>query len=70
MSQFETKVKEGKKMTAEVTTWKMSEEERLAYLEKHPVKRVNSFKKRDFKWRSEKGAKSRWNKDKEPNING
>lgn len=49
-------------MIGQVTTRTMSEEERLAYLEKHPIKKHPTFKKRDYKWRGEKANKSRWNK--------
>lgn len=54
----------------EVKVWYMTEEERLAYIKKHPIrpadeseKRGSSFsdlhtlrRKKDYKWRSEKGA--------------
>lgn len=57
-------------MLSKVTTWQMTEEERLAYIKKHPIrpasedeKRGASYtdihdkrKKKDYKWRSEKGA--------------
>ncbi|MBT2722296.1 hypothetical protein [Bacillus sp. ISL-46] len=51
----------------QVTTWQMTEEERLAYIEKHPI--VKTKKERpvnfhtdypDYKWRGKKAADSRW----------
>lgn len=46
-----------------VEVWQMTEEERLAYIEKHPVKPVQKGKKRsgiDYKWRGKKAAESHW----------
>jgi hypothetical protein len=47
----------------QVTKWQMTEEERLAYIEKYPIKptkneRPVSFKTDypDYKWRVDKGA--------------
>lgn len=51
----------------QVTTWRMTEEQRLEYIKKHPV--VRTKKERpvnfttdypDYKWRGKKGADSRW----------
>jgi hypothetical protein len=53
-------------MLGNVTVWKMTEEERLAYIEKHPIKSIKKKRKRmkefpiDYKWRGEKGSDSRW----------
>jgi hypothetical protein len=53
---------------SKVTVWYMTEEERQAYIKKHPI--VKTKKERpvnftsdqpDFKWRGNKGAASRWN---------
>jgi hypothetical protein len=47
----------------------MTEEERLAYIEKHPIKPSSNPKKKreacadkpiDYKWRGEKGKESRY----------
>lgn len=50
--------------------WKMTEEERLAYIEKHPIKPTKKATKKadsafvniktDYNWRGKKGAQSRW----------
>jgi hypothetical protein len=54
-----------------VTVWQMTEEERLAYIEKHPIiptkkKRNESFDNihTDYKWRGAKANESRY-KDKD-----
>jgi hypothetical protein len=61
----------------QVTVWKMTEEERLAYIEKHPItpkkKRPNkgitfatdnpNLTPIDWNWRWKNGVESRW-KDK------
>ncbi|MBT2727855.1 hypothetical protein J7E63_12990 [Bacillus sp. ISL-75] len=56
----------------QVTTWQMTEEERLAYIEKHPVKPTKKAKKKeafenihtDYKWRGVKANDARYkNKD-------
>ena len=53
-------------MLSKVHTWKMSEEERLAYIEKHPIKPTKKPKRSstidhiDYKWRGKKGNESRW----------
>lgn len=49
-------------MISEVITWKMTKEERLAYIKKYPIKPVKAKGKKDFKWRGKKGAasNSRW----------
>jgi hypothetical protein len=53
----------------QVTVWKMTEEERLAYIEKHPIKSTKKerpvtfatdYPYPDYKWRGQKGANSRW----------
>jgi hypothetical protein len=56
-------------MTGKVTTWVMTEEERLAYIKKHPIKQTKKTKSiyfegdyPDYKWRSEKGNAARWEK--------
>ncbi|MDQ0412709.1 hypothetical protein [Mesobacillus stamsii] len=52
-----------------VETWFMTEEERLAYIEKHPIKPTKKPKRSsniefiDYKWRSEKATESRWGKN-------
>jgi hypothetical protein len=57
-------------MLSKVHTWKMTEEERLAYIEKHPIKPRKKPKRSatidhvDYKWRGDKAAASRWG-DKE-----
>jgi hypothetical protein len=50
-----------------VTVWQMTEEEKLAYIEKYPIvktkkERPVNFKsdQPDYKWRGQKGADSRW----------
>ncbi|MEH7093956.1 hypothetical protein [Neobacillus vireti] len=53
----------------QVTVWYMTEEERLAYIEKHPIKPTKKAKRnepfeniyKDYKWRGNKGAENRWN---------
>lgn len=55
---------------SEVRVWQMTEEERLAYIEKHPIKPTKKAKKKaesehahvdqDYKWRGKKGAAARW----------
>lgn len=47
-------------MSNQVTAWKMTEEQRLEYVAKHPIKPSKQAKKRDFKWRGEKGNAARW----------
>lgn len=53
-------------MLSKVHTWQMTEEERLAYIEKHPIrptkkpKRSSTIEHIDYKWRSEKATASRW----------
>lgn len=53
-------------MLSKVHTWQMTEEERLAYIEKHPIKptkkprRSSTIDHIDYKWRSEKATASRW----------
>jgi hypothetical protein len=51
----------------QVTTWKMTEEQRLAYIEKYPIKRTKKERpvnfttdNPDYKWRGKKAADSRW----------
>ncbi|USK61316.1 hypothetical protein [Peribacillus asahii] len=49
-------------MIGEVHEWKMTEEERLAYIEKHPIRPMKQAKKNtkiDYKWRSEKAIAAR-----------
>jgi hypothetical protein len=50
----------------QVTVWKMSEEERLAYIEKHPIKPTKKERPvnfdtdyPDYRWRGQKAAKLR-----------
>jgi hypothetical protein len=50
-------------MHGKVTTWQMTEEERLAYIEKHPIrpnqngtKRSRSIDFIDYQWRGKKAA--------------
>ncbi|MBS4191764.1 hypothetical protein KHA94_16360 [Bacillus sp. FJAT-49705] len=53
-----------------VTEWQMTEEERLAYIEKHPIRPTKKTKKKgedafsnihtDYKWRGQKAAEARW----------
>ena len=56
-------------MLSKVTEWKMTEEERLAYIKKHPIKPTKKPKRSstidyvDYKWRSEKATASRWGKN-------
>jgi hypothetical protein len=56
-------------INGQVTVWHMTEEERLAYIKKHPIKQTKrempstygtSFHGPDYKWRGKKGADSRW----------
>ncbi|KON86597.1 hypothetical protein AF332_07040 [Sporosarcina globispora] len=54
----------------EVTEWKMTEEERLAYIAKHPIRPTKKAVKKansafanirdDYNWRGKKGAEARW----------
>lgn len=51
----------------QVTVWKMTEEERLSYIEKHPIKPTKKERPvnftidyPDYKWRGKKAADSRW----------
>jgi len=49
-------------MIGEVREWKMTEEERLAYIKKYPIKptkRANKNTKMDYKWRPEKAVAAR-----------
>jgi len=49
-------------MIGEVREWKMIEEERLAYIEKYPIKLTKRAKKNtkmDYKWRPEKAVAAR-----------
>jgi hypothetical protein len=55
----------------QVTIWYMSEEERLAYIKKHPIKPTEKPKgaafdnfQNDYKWRGQKAADSRWGEKK------
>lgn len=55
-------------MAEKVYVWYMTEEERLAYIEKNPIKPIKKDKVRrvnspDYKWRGDKAAASRWNKN-------
>jgi hypothetical protein len=55
---------------SKVTVWYMNESERLAYIEKYPIKptkkpkRIDeaNFHKKDFTWHGDKGAEARWGK--------
>lgn len=56
-------------MVGKVTVWQMTEEERLAYIEKHPIKPMKrpkgtsylSLKDRSYaKRKAREGTKSRW----------
>jgi hypothetical protein len=54
-------------MSAEVITTYMSEEERLAYIEKNPIKKPLKELRRGYrqKWPHEKAVEARWgNKEK------
>ncbi|MEK3821386.1 hypothetical protein MKY20_20135 [Cytobacillus sp. FSL W8-0315] len=60
-------------MIGKVHEWKMTEEERLAYIEKHPIQPAKNVKKSDtsfanlgtdYRWRSSKGAEARWGGNK------
>jgi hypothetical protein len=52
-----------------VETWFMTEQERLAYIEKHPIKptrkprRSSTIDHIDYKWRGKKANASRWGID-------
>lgn len=52
-------------MIGKVTVWQMTEEERLAYIKKHPIqpqkkpKRSSTIEHIDYKWRSKKANASR-----------
>lgn len=52
-------------MHGEVKVWHMSEEERLDYIKKHPIKKTDSSGSsfanigKDYKWRGLKAAKAR-----------
>lgn len=56
-------------MLSKVTVWKMTEEERMAYIEKHPIKptkrpkRSGTIDQIDYKWRGKKANASRWGID-------
>jgi hypothetical protein len=49
-----------------VTVWQMTESERLAYIEKHPIvptkRDVIPGSKKDYKWRSKQAVESRYAK--------
>lgn len=52
-------------MLGEVKVWYMTEEERQAYIKKHPIIPMEKTKgaafdnfQHDYKWRSDKGAKA------------
>lgn len=53
-------------MIGKVTAWKMTEEERQAYIEKNPIKPTPRKKgdtfamAPDYKWPGSNGAKTRW----------
>lgn len=48
-------------MHGKVHEWKMTPEELAAYREKYPIKQIKKTKgKKDFKWRGDKAAESRW----------
>ncbi|RBP87878.1 hypothetical protein DFO70_11769 [Cytobacillus firmus] len=55
----------------EVKVWYMTEEERLAYIKKHPIRPAKNVKKSDttfanlgtdYRWRSKKGTEERYGK--------
>lgn len=55
----------------QVTTWYMTEEERLDYIKMHPIKSTEKPKgaafdnfQNDYKWRPKKAANSRWGEKK------
>lgn len=55
---------------SQVTVWHMTEEERLAYIKKHPIKPTAKSKKKgdsafsniskDYVWRGKRAAEARW----------
>ncbi|QPC47126.1 hypothetical protein [Mangrovibacillus cuniculi] len=58
-------------MSSAVTVWHMTEEERLKYIEKHPIRSGKKHKRIienerfigdqiDYKWRIRKANKARW----------
>jgi hypothetical protein len=55
-------------MHGKVTVWKMTEEERLEYIKKHPIRPQKRRKNdkdfanihTDYKWRPKKAAEKRW----------
>ncbi|MFE4525424.1 hypothetical protein ACFRCQ_25495 [Cytobacillus firmus] len=58
-------------MIGKVEVWFMTEEERQAYIKKHPIRPKKNVKKSDttlanlgtdYKWRGKKGAESRYGK--------
>ncbi|KON88962.1 hypothetical protein AF332_20675 [Sporosarcina globispora] len=58
-------------MIGKVHEWKMTEEERLAYIKKHPIRPAKNVKKSDttfanlgtdYRWRSKKGTEARYGK--------
>lgn len=60
-------------MHGKVEVWFMTEEERQAYIKKHPIRPAKSVKKSDtsfanlgtdYRWRSSKGAVARWGGNK------
>lgn len=58
-------------MLGKVTEWTMTEEERLAYIEKHPIRPTKEAKKRsssinriDYEWRGKKAAAAQKGKKK------
>ena len=53
-------------MIGEVHEWRMTEEERLAYIKKYPIRSTKQGKKNtkmDYKWRSEKAIAARKKKE-------
>jgi hypothetical protein len=59
-------------MLGKVTTLYMSEKERLAYIEKHPIKKPLKELRRGYRqeWRHEKGLEVRWGKKEAMKIHG
>ncbi|MBM4762727.1 hypothetical protein [Bacillus sp. B15-48] len=52
-------------MHGKITTWQMTEEERLAYIKKHPIRptkhrRSSSIDLIDYQWRGKKANESRY----------
>lgn len=47
-------------MRNQVIKWQMTEQERLSYIDKNPIIPKKQVKRKDYKWRGDKGRAVRW----------